>query len=220
MSRLGRRWMKLSLRAGRIAGRCVCVVFIGVLLAPQPLIALDQLEEESAAPASVDSALPTLDVQSAFITLNSGVYQLFARVLYPLDESTRSALRDGTSVAFVVDIEVSRARRFWLDAEVLSLSLKRELSFQSVTGRYVVRDPLSDMGQLSFTTLDEALDHLGKVDAWPILVTAQIPEEGEYSVRVRANIRLGPLTDALRTLMFWSDDFERTSEWNEWSLQR
>lgn len=220
MSRLGCRWMKPSLRAGRIAARCVCAVFIGALLALQPLTVLAQAEEEPAAPAAIDSALPTLDVQSAFITLNSGVYQLFTRVRYPLDESTRAALREGTSVAFVVDVEVSRARRFWLDAEVLTLSLKRELSFQSVTERYVVRDPLSDTGQLSFTTLEEALDHLGKVDAWPILVTAQIPEEGEYSVRVRANIRLGPLTDALRALMFWSDDFERTSEWYEWSLQR
>jgi len=161
-----------------------------------------------------------LDVQSAFITLNSGVYQLFVRVQYPLDEIMRAALSEGTSVSFVVDVEVSRARRFWLDAGILSIKLVRELSFQSVTERYVVRDPLGEGVTNSFATLEEALGSLGQIDAWPILVTSQLTEPGEYAVRVRARIERGRLTDALRTLMFWSDDFQRESEWYEWSLQR
>lgn len=161
-----------------------------------------------------------LDVQSAFITLNSGVYQLFVRVQYPLDEIMRAALSEGTSVSFVVDVEVSRARRFWLDAGILSIKLVRELSFQSVTERYVVRDPLGEGMTNSFATLEEALGSLGQIDAWPILVTSQLTEPGEYAVRVRARIERGRLTDALRTLMFWSDDFQRESEWYEWSLQR
>ena len=161
-----------------------------------------------------------LDVQSAFITLNSGVYQLFVRVQYPLDEIMRAALSEGTSVSFVVDVEVSRARRFWLDAGILSIKLVRELSFQSVTERYVVRDPLGEGVINSFATLEEALGSLGQIDAWPILVTSQLTEPGEYAVRVRARIERGRLTDALRTLMFWSDDFQRESEWYEWSLQR
>ena len=161
-----------------------------------------------------------LDVQSAFITLNSGVYQLFVRVQYPLDEIMRAALSEGTSVSFVVDVEVSRARRFWLDAGILSIKLVRELSFQSVTERYVVRDPLADGDPLSFATAEEALVYLGQIDAWPILVTSQLTEPGEYAVRVRARIERGRLTDALRTLMFWSDDWQRTSEWYSWSLPR
>lgn len=220
MSPAGHRPMKSASRVRRGASRSLAIGGLVAMLALHNTAVRAQEQIDSSAPSSTIDAPVALDVQSAFITLNSGVYQLFARVRYPLDARTRTALGEGARVAFVVDVEVSRARRFWLDAQVLTLSLKRELSFQSVTERYVVRDPLSSEGQLSFTTLDEALDHLGEVDAWPILVTAQIPDEGEYTVRVRANIRLGPLTDALRTLMFWSDDFERSSEWYEWSLQR
>lgn len=178
------------------------------------------VEEPAAETLARTSESGLLDVQSAFITLNSGVYQLFVRVQYPLDEIMRVALSEGTSVSFVVDVEVSRARRFWLDAGILSIKLTRELSFQSVTERYVVRDPLGEGGTSSFATLQEALASLGQIDAWPILVTSQLTESGEYTVRVRARIERGRLTDALRTLMFWSDDFQRQSEWYEWSLQR
>ena len=48
----------------------------------------------------------------------------------------------------------------------------------------------------------------------------QVAEEGEYTVRVRAGISQGRLTDALRVLMFWSDDWQRQSEWYAWSLPR
>jgi hypothetical protein len=37
---------------------------------------------------------------------------------------------------------------------------------------------------------------------------------------VRASVRRGRLTDALRALMFWSDDWQRESEWYSWSLPR
>ena len=66
----------------------------------------------------------------------------------------------------------------------------------------------------------EALDALGEVEAWPILVASQVTDPGEYTVSVRASVRRGRLTDALRTLMFWSDDWQRESEWYSWSLPR
>ncbi|NBX58723.1 MAG: DUF4390 domain-containing protein, partial [Gammaproteobacteria bacterium] len=98
--------------------------------------------------------------------------------------------------------------------------LERELSYHSVSERYVLRDPLEGGEQKSFATLEEALAALGSVDSWPILVTSQLAEPGDYIVSVRASVRRGRLTDALRALMFWSDDWQRESEWYSWSLPR
>jgi hypothetical protein len=74
--------------------------------------------------------------------------------------------------------------------------------------------------QKSYATLEAALQDLGRVEAWPILVASQLALEGEYRVRVRASMRRGRLTDALRTLMFWTDDWQRESEWYSWLLPR
>lgn len=169
--------------------------------------------------AQADALDGALEVQSAFVSVTGGVYQLNARVRYPSNEQTESALRDGMTLYFDLDVEITRERRFWMNATVVSVGLRRELSYHSVTERYIVRDPLATE-QRTFTTLDAALQYLGAVDAWPILVASQARGSGDYQVSVRASIHRGKLTDALRTLMFWSDDWQRTSEWYSWSLPR
>ena len=99
------------------------------------------------------------------------------------------------------------------------MTLRRELMFHAVSERYVVRDPRSG-AQSSFATLEEALESLGTVDGWPILVASQVPKDGDYRVSVRASVRRGRLTDALRVILFWNDGWQRESEWYSWSLPR
>ena len=161
-----------------------------------------------------------LEIQSGFVNVVNGVYQLQVRVRYPMNDEDREALQQGVSLFYDVDLEVTRERRFWTAASIVNLSLRRELSYHSVSERYLVKDPQGVAETRSFASLEEALADLGKVDGWPILVSAQVAEEGNYFVNVRAVVRRGRLTDALRALMFWSDDWQRRSEWYSWSLPR
>jgi hypothetical protein len=161
-----------------------------------------------------------LEIQSGFVNVVNGVYQLQVRVRYPTNDEDRDALQQGVSLFYDVDLEVTRERRFWTAASIVNLSLRRELSYHSVSERYLVKDPQGVAETRSFASLEEALADLGKVDGWPILVSAQVAEEGSYFVNVRAVVRRGRLTDALRALMFWSDDWQRRSEWYSWSLPR
>jgi len=173
-----------------------------------------------ATPAYADPLEGALEIQSAFVNVVGGVYQLHVRTRYPANEETVAALRDGGALSYDVDVEVTRERRFWTDATIVALRLERELSYHSVSERYVVRDPFVEGEQKSYATLEEALGDLGSVDSWPILVASQLAEPGDYVVSVRASVRRGRLTDALRALMFWSDDWQRESEWYSWSLPR
>lgn len=161
-----------------------------------------------------------LEIQSGFVNVVNGVYQLQVRVRYPMNDEDRDALQQGVSLFYDVDLEVTRERRFWTAASIVNLSLRRELSYHSVSERYLVKDPQGVAETRSFASLEEALADLGKVDGWPILVSAQVAENGNYFVNVRAVVRRGRLTDALRALMFWSDDWQRRSEWYSWSLPR
>ena len=161
-----------------------------------------------------------LEIQSGFVNVVNGVYQLQVRVRYPMNDEDLRALQQGVSLFYDVDLEVTRERRFWTAANVVNLSLRRELSYHSVSERYLVKDPQGVVEARSFASFEEAFADLGKVDGWPILVSAQVSEDGEYFVNVRAVVRRGRLTDALRALMFWSDDWQRRSEWYSWSLPR
>jgi Domain of unknown function (DUF4390) len=166
--------------------------------------------------ARADALDGVLEVRSAYVNVDGSVFLLHARIEYPDNPAIRDALRDGVTLTFDLDTRVERERRFWFDAEVVALTLRRELAYHAVSERYVVRDARSG-DQESFATLEEALKQLGTVDGWPILVEPQL-DGGQYHVSVRAGIRRGRLPSSLRAIMFWTDDWHRTSEWYSWSL--
>ena len=131
-----------------------------------------------AAPRGVRSAgslAGDFQVRSAFVVVDHGVLQLSAHVEYPINDRIRSALRDGVTLAFDLDVTISRHRRLWVDATVLEMTLRRELTLHAVTGRYVLRDE-AGVEQESFPTLEAALDQLGRIEeasgAMPILQRA------------------------------------------------
>ena len=166
---------------------------------------------------SVADALDgVLEVRSAYVNIDKGVFLLHARIDYPLSPAIRGALKDGVSLTFDLDARVDRERRFWFNANIVDVTLRRELTYHAVSDRYVVRDTRS-RDQQSFQSLDEALDYLGKVDAWPILVEPQL-DSGSYTISVRAGMRRGHLPASLRAILFWTDDWARVSEWYTWSL--
>lgn len=170
----------------------------------------------AAASLRADALDGALEVRSAYVNVDSGVFLLHARIQYPNNPEIQNALRDGITLSFDLDTRVERARRLWFDAEVVALTLRRELTFHAVSERYIVRDVRSGDLQ-NFATLEEALTSLGNVDGWPILVEPQL-DGGQYQVSVRAGVRRGRLPSSLRALMFWTDDWHRTSEWYSWSL--
>ena len=157
-----------------------------------------------------------LEVRSAYVNIDHGVFLLHSRIEYPVGPSIRTALQDGITLSFDLEARVDRERRFWFNANIVDLTLRRELTYHAVSDRYVVRETRSG-DQQSFPTLAEALDYLGRVEAWPILVEPQL-DGGSYTISVRAGMRRGHLPASLRAILFWTDDWARVSEWYTWSL--
>lgn len=163
-----------------------------------------------------DALEGALEVRSAYVNIDHGVFLLHARVDYPVGPAIRSALRDGITLDFDLDVRIDRERHLWFNANIVDITLRRELSYHAVSDRYVVRDVRSG-DQDTFATLDEALEYLGKVDGWPVLVEPQL-DGGNYTISVRAGVRRGTLPASLRALLFWTDEWARQSEWYTWSL--
>jgi hypothetical protein len=185
------------------------------------LLAVALLGSGTSGVARADVLDGMLEVRSAYVNVEQGVFQLFARIAYPVNEDIRAALKDGLMLSFNLDVIVSRERRFWMDETVAEYTLRRELLYHAVSDRYVMRDvEPGSSEQHSYATLEEALEALGAVDAWPFLLPQQLSPNRDYRVSLRAGVRRGHLPDSLRVLMFWTDDWHRESEWFSWSLQR
>jgi hypothetical protein len=156
---------------------------------------------------------------AASVNLREGVYELTARVTYPLNNDVRAALADGATVRFSLRAVVDRQRRFWLDATVVDVILRRELSWNAVSQRYILRN-VQDGAQDSFAALDEALAAIGVVRDWQIAAQPKLEPDETYRIRVRAGYRSSRMPDALRALAFWSDGWSSESEWKSWTLPR
>jgi Domain of unknown function (DUF4390) len=156
-----------------------------------------------------------LEIRSAFVVVDHGVLQLSAHIQYPINDPIRIALQEGVTLTFDLDVTMSRHRRLWLNATELEMTLRRELTYHAVTDRYLVRDE-KDVEQESFTTLEAALDKIGHLEDVPIIVQSQLRDAGPWEVAVRAGMRRGRMPDALRGLLFWTDDWHRTSDWYTW----
>lgn len=158
------------------------------------------------------------EIRNATAVFNQGVVELSAEVRYPLTEPIRTALRDGVTLTFDLELGISRERRLWFAADVMELNLRRELSYHVISDRYVVRT--DGVEQASYPTVEAAIEKLGQIERLPIVVESQLRGGGPWQVRLRAGVRRGRMPDTLRALAFWSDAWHRTSEWYEWTLER
>ena len=116
---------------------------------------------------------------------DQGVFQLFARVAYPVNDDIRAALKDGLTLTFDLDVVVSRERRFWMDETVASYTLqaRAHLSRGQRPLRHARRrSHVNSSEQHSYATLEEALEALGTVDAWPFLLSPQLSASRQYRV--------------------------------------
>jgi hypothetical protein len=166
---------------------------------------------------NADALDGVLEVKSAYVNVDHGVLLLHAKIEYPMNAEIVGQLRDGVTLTFDLETYVARERRFWFDADMVDLTFRRELSYHTVSERYVVLDARSSKRE-SFPNLDAALEYLGTIDGWPVLVEPQLLDEDRYRISVRAGIRRARLPASLRALMFWTDDWYRVSEWYSWSL--
>jgi len=171
----------------------------------------------TAAPAAVLDG--TFEVRTAYLAVDEGVYQLNVRTEYPVNEEIRKALTDGVTLYFDLEARVDRYRRLWLDATVVEVTLRRELSWHAVRERYVVRD-LSRGDQDYYVSLDQALQAIGMVANYPVITEPQLAPDASYEISVRASVRRGSMPDALRTLIWWSDSWHRRTDWYSWSVPR
>jgi hypothetical protein len=172
------------------------------------------------ATSSAMASIPgmSVEVRSASLSLDQDVYDLDARLDIRLPDDARKAIEDGLTMRLDYEIELSRVRNFMPDATVAELEQRYELSYHALSQRYLVRK-LNTGEQQDFGSLQAALDRISEVRGLPVIDSALVEPKHSYEVRVRAVVDLNTGSEALRWILFWTDDWSATSEWFEWPLR-
>jgi len=149
--------------------------------------------------------------------LYDGVYFATARIDYRLSDDALEALDSGVALTVQLQIELTRKRRFWLDAGIATLRQDYSLSFQPLSDRYVVKN-LNSGEQDSFATLFSALNNMGRVVDLPVIDASLLNPDANYEISLRAVLDQNTLPGPLRLIAFWSSGFRLESDWYVWRL--
>lgn len=171
-----------------------------------------------AAPAALAESKVVIHSASLVVDTDQDVYELEARADISLPEDARKAIEAGLALRFAYEIELSRVRRYMPDATLASLVQSYELNYHALSQRYLLRN-LNTGEQEDFGSLQAALQRLGDVHDLPVIDAALLQRGPSYEVAVRGVLDMSTVPDALRWMLFWSDDWSAKSEWFTWPLR-
>jgi hypothetical protein len=161
-------------------------------------------------------AATRVEVRNASIALDEGVYELDAQLDLSLPGGARRAIDAGLTLRLNYQTEIGRVRRYLPDPEVASLVQSFELSYHALSQRYLVRN-LNTGEQFDHGSLDGALERITEVRGLPLIDSSLLEPGPTYEFRVRAEIDMRTVPDALSWLLFWTDEWSATSDWYAWT---
>jgi hypothetical protein len=159
------------------------------------------------------------EVRSASTEVIDGVRTLDARLQLVLSSEALAALESGVTLTIELQLQIIRARRWYVDDVEAELAIRYELDYRPLTQRYIVKN-LNSGDQNSFATLYSALNSLGRVQRLPVIDEAVLDPDRPYRVRLRAMLNTQQYPATLRLLFFWRGQWQLQSEWFEWPLER
>jgi hypothetical protein len=142
-------------------------------------------------------------------------YVLDADVDIALNPTLEDALTKGINLYFLLELELSRPRDWWLDEDIADPVRKMRIYYHLLLRRYVVE---SGYTTRTVATLDEALAMLGRVDGWQVLDRGALKTGSHYEARLRLRLDTSKLPRPLSIGAVTSEKWEMVTPWYEWSF--
>ncbi len=157
------------------------------------------------------------EIRNAYVDLTAVGWQLHARLDIGLSEAASRALDEGVPLTLKVEAQVHGERRFLPDEHIVSVDRQWLLEHDAIADRYVVAEQGSEQQQ-NFSSREEALAALARIDGMALVQEEQLEKGGRYEVSLRATVEIGGLPGAVKVLLFWRD-WSRTTDWYIWGLK-
>lgn len=164
-------------------------------------------------------AAEPFEIRSAYLAPVQGVYMLNAKLHLVLPDGARQAIHDGVALTLHAEVELQRSRRWWLDDTIAGLELNYEVVYHALTETYLLRN-LNSGEQSAFSTVDAALEALSNLHDLPVIDQSLLNPNEQFEARLRATIDIRTLPEALRLVLFWTDNWRQRTDWYLWPLKQ
>lgn len=158
-----------------------------------------------------------IDIVDPQISAGEDGYVLSADFRFELNPRLEEAVSKGVVLHFVTEFELSRARWYWLDENLVSRSQTCRLSYHALTRQY----RLSTGGlHQSFQTLSEATKVLSRLRNWSVIdKNDKSVRPGEaYAASLRLRLDVTQLPRPFQISALGNKDWSLGSDWKNWPV--
>ena len=151
-----------------------------------------------------------IQVNDVGLEIAEARYSLYADFHLELTPPLLEALKNGVSLGFLVEFELTRPRWYWFDEKSASEKLELRLAYLPLAQQYRLS---SGTLHQNFPTLAEALQALGTVHGWPVLGQDSVDNGRKYIASVRMRLDPAQLPTPFRVSAVTNRDWTLASEW-------
>lgn len=159
----------------------------------------------------------SFEILQAETQLHAGVYLVNADIQFELSADSREALDNSVPLTVQLTFQVRRQRDWLWNQTIASLQQRYQLQYHSLAQQYVVTN-LNSHQLHSFPNYAAAMEHLGRLRAFPLLDQTLLDPDTRYQVRLRAELDIHSLPAPLRPLAYVSRAWRMRSHWYYWML--
>lgn len=156
-----------------------------------------------------------LSVKKAELIMHDDAYFLRADFDVDFNKSLEEALEKGINLNFLVDLEITRPRWYWVDETIISARQNIRISYHALTRQYHVT---SNNNSLSFNTLAEAKDELKHIAEWKVFERNVIKPGVSYQAALRMKLDIKQLPKPLQVEALGTKEWDLASEWFHFPL--
>ena len=160
----------------------------------------------------------SFQVQQARSLLVDGVYRISAQVEYKLGDQALEALLHGVPLVLEIRIQVTRQREWLWDEQVAQLRQRYQLRYHALSERYLLHSFYTGVQQ-SYHVLEDALQAIGTLYDLPLLDARLLAPDGQYQLRLRADLDIEELPTPIRLWAYLSSGWGVKSDWYTWPLE-
>lgn len=114
-------------------------------------------------------------------------WMLWARFSLPVDTRVEHLVRDGVTLYYEVEFDLTRPRRWWWDETVVQARETRALSWHVLTDQYRVQ---AGDHTRSYATLAQAVEAITQVAGWRVVPSEHLEPNTRYEARLRMRLDL------------------------------
>ena len=154
-----------------------------------------------------------LAVRQAQLEAVEDGYELNAEFAVDFPPVVAEAVAKGVTLHFTAEFELSRGRWYWFDEVVARRREVYRLSYQPLARQYRLSVGALHQG---FTSLDEALQQLGRLKRWVRIDRRELKPGLTYQAALRLELDTSLLPKPFQLTALANSDWDLDSQWHRW----